>query len=183
MKPEQWVGWPTFLIVLLEVRLFLRVSSVVGLKNGTKQWVRIDSVSLERDLPASKLAAIWSGIQGCHGTSHVAYHKSSCRTYVLTGSSAATTTCGRCTHFAIWSLGVLLLNVSVQGWVTKVGLGTVLTLKVASLDVILRSALALGTSVIVCAIFIINEVVFYTAIPWLARIVAAHLVNCVWHVT
>ena len=71
----------------------------------------------------------------------------------------------------------------VQGRVTQVSLGAVLTLEVASLDVILRSALALGTGIIVCAVFLLHEVVLYTAITRLARIVAAHLVHCVWHVT
>ena len=36
VEPEQWICGPTLLIVLLEVRLFLRVSSVVGLQSTNK---------------------------------------------------------------------------------------------------------------------------------------------------
>ena len=88
-------------------------------------------------------------------------------TYVLAGTTSATTTCGGCSDFAVGALGVFLLNVRVESWVTQVGLWTVAALEVTSFNVVLRAALAFAASVAIITTIVLVVVVF-AIVSWLS---------------
>ena len=76
-------------------------------------------------------------------------------TYVLTGASSSTTACGWCSCLSIGALGVFLLDVSVKSWVAEVSFGAIVTFKVASLDIVLRSSLALACAILVTVLIVV----------------------------
>ena len=109
-------------------------------------------------------------------------------TYVLPRPATASTTCRWSAHLTIWAFRVLLLDVRVQGWITKIGLRTVAAFKIAAFDIILGSTLALTTGIVIVAAVIVAVVV--RTIGWLRpalhsllhlSLVVVHGANHVWH--
>lgn len=107
----------------------------------------------------------------------------STHTYILTRTSSASATGRRCPYFSIRTLGMLLLNMSVKGWIAQIRLRTIAALKVTTFDVILRAAFALATALILSAIII---AVFIAGVGILALATTTHVLHlvgsCVCHV-
>lgn len=103
-------------------------------------------------------------------------------TYILTWTSSASATGRRCPYFSIRTLGMLLLNMSVKGWIAQIRLRTIAALEVTTFDVILGAAFALATALILSAI-IIAVFIAGVGILALATTHVLHLVgSCVCHV-
>ena len=107
-------------------------------------------------------------------------------TYILTWTSSASATGWRCPNFTIWTLGMLLLDMSVEGWIAQIGLWTITALEVTTFDVILGAAFALATSIIISAIIIVAIVIADSNCISILALTTAHVLHlassCVCHV-
>ncbi len=63
--------------------------------------------------------------------------------YVLSRTSSTSATCWRSAHFAVGSLGMLLLHMSVERGIAKIRLVTIFALVISAVNIILGSALSL----------------------------------------
>jgi len=57
--------------------------------------------------------------------------------YIFPGSTSTSPTCRWCAEFSVWTLGMLLLHVSVQGGIAKIRLVAVLALEVTAVNIVL----------------------------------------------
>lgn len=87
-----------------------------------------------------------------------------CLTYVFARSATASATGGRCAHFAIGPLRVLLLDVRVKRWIAQVSFRAVAALEISPLDVVFRASLAFAPSLVLLAV-VVAAVVSLTPAP------------------
>lgn len=80
-------------------------------------------------------------------------------TYIFTWTSSASATGWWCPYFSIRTLGMLLLDMGVEGWIAQISLWTIAALEVTTFDVILGAAFAFATAIIVVAAIIVAVVI------------------------
>lgn len=125
MKPEKRVCWSTLLVILLEVDVFLRIGPVVRL------------------IQCQQVITLVSGV--CNFK----------ETYVLSRTSSATATCGRCSLLSVRAFGMLLLYVGVQCRIAQISLHAIVAFKVAPLHIIFGPPLTFSDAIFVAVLIII----------------------------
>ena len=105
-------------------------------------------------------------------------------TYIFTWTSSASATGWWCPNFSIRTLGMLLLDMGVEGWIAQISLWTIAALEVTTFDVILGAAFAFATAVILVAAIIVAVVIASAIVLTLAT--ATHVMHlacgCASHV-
>ena len=98
-------------------------------------------------------------------------------TYILPGSSTASATGWWSSHLSIWSLGVFLLDVCVEGRVAQVSLGAVVALEVSSLYVVLGPSLTFTYLVVTAILVIVIILSLWLLLGLLLATRASHLIE------
>ena len=155
MEPEERVSGATFLVFLLEVSVFLRICPMIGLNRNQRLSMLLVNIC------------------------------SILLTYVLSGTSSATSACRRGSLLSIGTFGVLLLNMCIKGWITQISLHAIITFKVASLHVVLRPPFSFSGAAIVAILVIIIPTLpnshFATIVGLLLLSAAHHILILILH--
>ena len=103
----------------------------------------------------------------------LSFNPRSCLTYVFARSATASATSGRCAHFTIGPLRVLLLDVRVKRRIAQVSFRAVAALEISTLDVVFRASLALAPSLILLAVVVATVVAVAAPVRLLLAIAPA----------